>query len=561
LITVCRAPTLGRALIASLLLNAALIAHPVASAQEKSAANTHRSGTPGQSNRAENKPDEPAQQASHNPEAVADKSDETDKPDKAVARPVEHTSVTHHDLALAGRTIHYTATAGTLLIRDEEDKPYGSIFYVAYTVDGADAKRPLTFLYNGGPGSASLWLHMGSVGPMRVVTASPAATGSAPYQLVPNEETLLDQSDLVFIDAPLTGYSRAVGKATAKDFAGVDPDLKAFSRFIERYLTVNQRWGSPKFLFGESYGTTRSAGLSAVLQEDGVQLNGIVLLSSVLNYYRARAAGMDLDATYNLPSYAAIAWYHKKITGSTGIADDAMKAFVDQARAFARGEYSQAVAQGDNLSPAETDAIAARLNHFTGLSVEYIKEAKLRISPTRFRKELLRDEGGGEILGRYDARFEGTDADNAGENPSYDPSDTGIAGAYIATLHDYLQRELKYESTDEYRQSAGNIGEWDWHHRAAGSRYPDQMPDTALDLADTMRKNPRLKVLSANGWFDLATPFFGTEYDVAHMMLAPELSRNVTFTYYPAGHMVYLNVEALKEMRHDLAGFYAAAAR
>ncbi len=526
---------LGRALALSGVLVTVL---PAAYSQEKPQPTSHAA--------AQNQPGEPGRDSGGE--------------DKGDAKPVERASVTHHEITVNGKSLHYTATAGTLLIRNEEDKPYGSIFYVAYTADGAggaaDAKRPVTFLYNGGPGSASLWLHMGSVGPVRVVTASPAATGSGPYQLVPNDYTLLNTSDLVFIDAPLTGYSRGVGKATNKDFAGVDPDLKAFAKFIERYLTVNQRWNSPKFLFGESYGTTRSAGLSAVLQEDGVQLNGIVLLSSVLNYYRARAAGMDLDS-FNLPSYAAIAWYYKKVDGATGTADDGMKAFVEQARSFAAGDYAAALAKGDTLSAAETDAIAGKLSRFTGLSVTYLKEAKLRIAPSRFRKELLRDQG--DILGRYDARFEGTDYDNAGEIPSYDPSDTGIGGAFVSTLHDYLARELNYESTDEYRQSANTIGEWDWHHKAAGSRYADQMPDTAIDLADTMRKNPKLKVLSANGWFDLATPFFGTEYDVSHVMLAPALQKNVRFTYYPAGHMVYLNVEALKEMRHDLDGFYASA--
>ena len=271
-------------------------------AQEKAPGETRMAKADRSSDRqshAENQPDEAAQQTGHGEE-------------KSDAKPSERTSVTHHQITLAGKVLPYTATAGTLIIRDEEDKPYGSIFYVAYTADmpgmSPETKgRPVTFLYNGGPGSASLWLHMGSVGPLRVVTASPAATGSGPYQLVPNDYSLLNTSDLVFIDAPLTGYSRALGKATSKDFAGVDPDLKAFAKFVERYLTVNQRWNSPKFLFGESYGTTRSAGLAAVLQEDGVQLNGIVLLSSVLNYYRARAAGLDLDATYNLPSYAAIA--------------------------------------------------------------------------------------------------------------------------------------------------------------------------------------------------------------------------------------------------------------
>lgn len=479
------------------------------------------------------------------------------KPEEAA--PVERSVPTEHQIELNGKTIHYTATAGTLLIRNEEEKPYGSIFYVAYTQDGAEAKsRPVTFLYNGGPGSASLWLHMGSVGPMRVITDSPKATGSGPYQVVPNQYSLLDQSDLVFIDAPLTGYSRAVGKGTAKDFAGVDPDLHAFAKFIERYLTVNQRWNSPKFLFGESYGTTRSAGLSAALQEDGVSLNGITLLSSVLNYNASIGAGLEVSYVNYLPSYAAIAYYHKKLPQMPSD----MAAFVEEARVFARGEYAEALAEGDKLPPAQVDAIAEKLHHFTGLPVEYIKQANLRINPTRFRRELLREDG--EILGRYDARFESTENDNAGEYPDYDPSDTGISGAYVSAIHDYLSRDLKYDSTDEYMLSANTIGEWDWHHRPAGGGYggggrSEQLPYVAGDLADTIRKNPKLQVLSANGWFDLATPFFETEYELNHMMLTPQLQQNVHFTYYPAGHMVYLNVQALAKLRDDLRGFYASA--
>jgi len=482
------------------------------------------------------------------------KQHDSDKDQQSI--PPEKSSVTHHDITLDGKTIHYTATGGTLLIRDEDDKPYGSIFYIAYTQDGADPKtRPITFLYNGGPGSATLWLHMGSVGPVRVTTSSPAATGPAPYQIVPNQYSLLDKTDLAFIDAPLTGYSRAVGKATNKDFAGVDQDLKAFDKFIARYITVNQRWNSPKVLFGESYGTTRSAGLSAVLQEHGIALNGIVLLSSVLNYGR-RVPGLDTTYIAYLPSYAAIAWYHNKLQNKP--AD--MKAFLDEVRTFARSDYAEALSEGDQLSSAKLDAVAAKVSQYTGLSVQYVKEAKLRISPTRFRKELLRDEG--DILGRYDARFEGTDEDNAGENPGYDPSDTGIGGAFVAAEHDYLARELKYESTDEYRPTVyGNIGEWDWKHRGAGAGQgfggQQLLPYVAADLADTIRKNPKLKVMSANGYFDLATPFFATEYDLSHMMLTPDLARNVEFTYYPSGHMVYLNVDALKDFKHDLDNFYA----
>jgi len=487
------------------------------------------------------------------------KPDEGQKHDNEKEQPIppEKSSVTHHDITLDGKVIHYTTTAGTMLIRDEEEKPYGSIFYVAYTQDGVDAKnRPITFLYNGGPGSASLWLHMGSVGPVRVVTSSPAATGSAPYQIVSNQYSLLDKSDLVFIDAPLTGYSRAVGKATNKDFAGVDQDLKAFEKFIARYITVNQRWNSPKFLFGESYGTTRSAGLSAVLQENGISLNGIVLLSSILNYGEL-APGTDTQYIGNLPSYAAIAWYHNKLQNKP--AD--LNAFLNEVRAFARGDYSEALAEGDQLPSAKEDAIATKISQYTGLSVQYVKEAKLRISPTRFRKELMRGEG--DILGRYDARFEGTDVDDAGEYPGYDPSDTGIAGAFVAAENDYLSHELKYETTDEYRPSGNTIGEWDWKHRGAGAGRgfggQQAMPYVAGDLADTIRKNPKLKVFSANGYFDLATPFFITESDLSHMMLTPDLAKNVQFGYYPSGHMVYLNVDALKEFRGDLDKFYSSA--
>ncbi len=508
-------------------------------------------------------PSLPAQE--HHPGEPAPHADEQgghppQKPEEAA--PVERSSVTEHQMTVDGKVLHYTATAGTLLIRDQDDKPYGSIFYVAYTLDGAEPNtRPVTFLYNGGPGSASLWLHMGSVGPVRVVTDSPDATGSGPYQIVPNQYTLLDQSDLVFIDAPLTGYSRAVGKGTVKDFAGVDQDLKAFTKFIERYLTVNQRWNSPKFLFGESYGTTRSAGLSATLQEDGVSLNGITLLSSVLNYNASVGAGLELSYVNYLPSYAAIAFYHKKLPQMPSD----MVAFVEQAREFARGEYAEALAQGDKLPQAQMEAIAQKLNHFTGLPVEYLEQAKLRVNPSQFRAELLRGDGEtpGDIMGRYDARFEGTQPDDIEEFPSYDPSDTGIAGAYTAAIHDYLSRELKYDSPDEYKLSADTIGEWDWHHHAigGGSGYGrmQELPDVTPDLADTIRKNPRLRVFSANGWFDLATPFFATEYELNHMMLTPQLQKNVQIHYYPAGHMVYLNVDALRQMRDDLRTFYNEA--
>src|SRR6202034_3532645 len=293
--------------------------------------------------------------------------------------------------------------------------------------------------------------------PVRVVTESPKATGPAPFEWVQNQYSLIDKSDLVFIDAPLCGFSRAVGKGTAKDFAGVDQDVKAFEKFITRYITVNQRWGSPKYLFGESYGTPRSAALVAALNNDGIEFNGVVLLSSILNYY-VRSPGYDLDPKTYLPSYAAIAWYYNKVPHN-----GTLKEFVEKAREFSRGPYAAALEQGDRLPAAEFDAIAQQVSAFTGLSVAYVKDAKLRVSPTRFRKELLR--GDEQILGRYDARFEAFDVDAAGENPGFDPSDTGISGVFVGAFHNYLQNELKYTESEAYNLSGPGINEnWDWKH-------------------------------------------------------------------------------------------------
>ncbi len=471
--------------------------------------------------------------------------------------PPEIAAVTKHQMQLGGRTIHYTATAGNLLLKDPQDKPNGSIFYVAYTEDGVPANtRPVTFFYNGGPGSATVWLHMGSFGPVRVVTASPEATPPPPFEYKPNEYSLLDKTDLVFIDAPLTGFSRAVGKGTAKDFAGTDQDIHAFEQFITRYVTVNQRWNSPKFLFGESYGTTRSAGLVAALENDGLEFNGVVLLSSILNY-AVRSPGYDTEAVSYFPSFAAIAFQHGKVKPGVTLPE-----WVEQARQFAGGPYLTALQQGDRLPPAQFNAIAEKVAAFTGVPLEYVKDSKLRISATRFRKELLRDQE--RTMGRYDARFEGWDTDAAGEAPSYDPSSTGITGVFVGAFHDYLQRDLNYMSQEPYYLQGPGINQnWDFKHRPSGGqgygRGEQVLPDVAIDLSDAMRKNPHLKVFSANGWFDLATPFFGTEYDLDHMMLPGALKKNVEFGYYPAGHMVYLNVEALKQMHADMERFYGEA--
>jgi carboxypeptidase C (cathepsin A) len=472
--------------------------------------------------------------------------------DEDVQAPTTENAVrTKHSVSIGGRSIAYTATAGTLIIRDEKGQPQANVFYVAYTVDGGKAEqRPVTFLYNGGPGSSSMWLHMGSFGPMRIETASPAATAPAPYKLIPNNDSLLDKTDLVFIDAVGTGYSRPVGKAEGKDFWGVDQDISAFSRAIQRYVTLNNRWNSPKFLYGESYGTTRSAALVDALQDKGMYFNGVVLMSSILNY-GVRMPGYDEMFIGYVPSYAAAAWYHNKLANKP--AD--LKTYLDQVRAFARGPYAAALAKGQDVPPAEADAVARQLASYTGLPVDYIKEANLRIDPSRFRKELLRDER--RTLGRYDARFEGVDEDAAGEVPGYDASDSGISGAFVTAFHDYITSQLNYHSDLDYRPTFGDINkDWDWKHNAADQKRPLFTAYVAGDLAHAMRTNPHLQVLSVNGYYDFATPFFITEYDLSHMNLEPSLRNNLHFVYYPSGHMIYLNTEALQQLKGDLAHYY-----
>ncbi|HWA63760.1 MAG TPA: peptidase S10 [Caulobacteraceae bacterium] len=459
---------------------------------------------------------------------------------------------TRHSVTVDGRAIPYTATAGTLTIRDDDGKPRASMFYVAYVADrpkGAP-QRPVTFFYNGGPGSASMWLHMGSFAPMRIHTASPDPTPAAPFVIAPNNESLIDKTDMVFLDAIGAGFSRPLGDAKGKDFWGVDQDADAFARAIMRYLTVADRWNSPKFLFGESYGTTRSAALAYALQDNDVQLNGVLLLSSILNY-GIRTPGFDRIYVNYLPSYAAAAWYHHRLANPP--VD--LGPFLAEVRAWANGPYAAVLAKGTDAPQAEIDAVAHQMSLYTGLSEAFIKEADLRVDLGRFRKELLRDQR--RTIGRYDSRFTGIDVDAAGEDPEFDPSDTGVQGAFVAAFHDYLQNELDFTTDLSYRPGYDVIGrEWDWRHKAPGARFPQPVADVAQDLGATMRKNPHLKVYSLNGLYDMATPFFGTEYDLGHMQLDPSLRGNVRFAYYPSGHMVYLNPDALKTMKADVARFY-----
>ena len=406
------------------------------------------------------------------------------------------------------------------------------------------------FLYNGGPGSPTLWLHMGSVGPMRLVTGNPDYIRPAPFQFGPNPDTLLGSTDLVFLDAPGAGYSRPLGDAKGSDFYGVDQDADAFARAILRYVTKYNRWDSPKFLFGESYGTTRSGALAYQLQDRGMALNGVVLLSSIMNYGR-RQPGLDQDYLNYMPSYAATAWYHHKMPNPPATVAEA----AEMGREFAEGAYASALAKGQTITPEEENAVAQRMSQLTGLSADFIKRSNLRVDLSRFRKELLRDER--ETVGRFDSRYTGVDSDAAGDSPDFDASDVAISGAFIGTLHNYLAQDLGYDTNMQYRLSARDEKDfdWDWKHKAPGRSFAMNNPNTALDLAAAMRENPYLKVLSLNGWYDMATPFFGTEFDLDHMMLEPEQRKNLEFRYYPAGHMVYLNPDALHSLRVDVAQF------
>lgn len=453
-----------------------------------------------------------------------------------------------------GKAIAYTQTAGTLTIRDAKGKPTASMFYTAYVAPGKN--RPVTFLYNGGPGSSSLWLRMGSFAPEHVRTTNPEAVKPAPFDVGPNNDSLIGSTDMVFLDAIGSGYSRILGDAKPSDFYSVDGDVDAFAKAIIRYTTKNGRWASPKYIFGESYGTTRSGALAYQLEDRGMALNGVVLLSSIMNY-GIRQSGFDTIHIGYLPSYAATAWYHNRVPGGRPAS---LEAFVEEARQFANGPYAAALLKGQDISPQEEDGVAQQMSRFTGLSVDYLKRANLRVNLSRFRKELLR--GDRETVGRFDSRYTGVDDDAAGDSPDYDASSTGITGLYVGSFLDQVTRQMGYETTLDYRLSAREGGDfkWDWTHEAP-SGGKQNVADVTADLSAAMRTNPHLRVLSLNGYYDMATPFFSTERDLKHMMLEPALRPNLQFHYYPAGHMVYLNPEALHQMRLDMERYYAEGAR
>ncbi len=479
--------------------------------------------------------------------------------DDAPPLPTTPDAVTRHTVSVDGRTLRYSATAGRTVLYDAKNEPAASLFSVAYTLDGArEASRPVAFLWNGGPGSSSLWLHLGAFAPL-VVRGNGTSPVALPAALVPNDGTLLDATDLVFVDAPGTGFSRVGGKGKPADFYGVDQDARAFSQFIERWLSAHDRWGSPKFLIGESYGTTRAANVVDRLQNAGVGINGVALISSVLdkNTLDPAPPGEDLSNVKYLPSEAAVAWYQDALPGPR---PPRLEPFLADVRRFAAGPYASALLQGANLDPAARRAIVAQSHAYVGLDESYIERADLRLDPGRFEKELLR--GRGRLAGRLDGRFVGYDIDRTSDSPAYDPTlDASLQSAFVSAFNRYVREDLRYRSDLRYLPfNYGEVGNaWSFKRDAADVGIAVQVPDVIPDLAQALTRNPGLRVFSANGYYDLATPFFGTELDLAHLGIDPALRAHVTYGYYRSGHMIYLDPAARRSLRADLESWMRAA--
>ena len=464
----------------------------------------------------------------------------------------EKTSTTSHSIQIGGQTVKYTATAGTLALKKEDGTPTASMFYVAYTRDGvADlARRPLTFAFNGGPGSSSVWLQMGALGPKRVAMDPEGKPLPPPYRLVDNEYSILDLTDLVFIDPVSTGYSRAVPENTANTFHGFTGDLQSVGEFIRQYTSRHERWTSPKFLAGESYGTTRAAALSGYLQQSlGMNLNGIVLVSSVLNFETISFdPGNDLPYALFLPTYTATAWYHKKLAKDLQAAG--LEKAVAEARRYAGGAYTLALFKGDSIAPEERAAAVKNLARLTGLPPQFIDESNLRVPMQRFAKELLRDQR--RTVGRYDSRLQETDLDAAGERPDYDPSYASVQGP-TAAFNQYVRSDLKFDSDLPYEILTGRVRPWSFRE------FENRYLNVAETLRQAMTQNPALRVYVACGYYDLATPFFAAEYTVDHMLLDPALRTHISLGYYEAGHMLYTNLKSLEAAKSNIAHFYTSA--
>jgi carboxypeptidase C (cathepsin A) len=530
----------------ALVIAAAVFATTAAIAQANPTTNPPQANPPQQPARTE-QPSAPSQmtgpQAQQPPQQQRERTRGSEQPQGEGGQkhtpppPEEKTSVTHHSAKIGGQVINYTATAATYVIRADDGSPKATMFYVAYTKDGVDAsRRPLSFVYNGGPGSASLFTHMG-MGPKRVTLSADGHGMAAPYSVVDNEDSFLDATDLIFIDAVSTGYSRPAPGENPTQFHGIVQDANWFADFIYQYINRNERWLSPKFLIGESYGTTRSAELAGVLQErHQIYLNGIVLLSTVAfsNW------GADDRSEFFLPTYTTTAWYHHML--QPDLQSLTVEQVAQKAREFAHGEYAAALEKGDAMSPEEHKKIVDEIAHFTALSPKYIDESNLRVSPFRWFRELQRDKR--LTTGRLDSRFTGMEVDAAGERPDYDPSEASYEGAYVATFHDYVRRELKWES-DMYYTVSANVRPWD----QTGNT------EVAEVLRAAMTQQTYLKVLVVAGYYDVATPFNGIEQTVSHMHLEPSVRKNVSFAYYDAGHMMYVDEKEHHKLHKDVDEF------
>jgi carboxypeptidase C (cathepsin A) len=468
---------------------------------------------------------------------------------------------------LASGAIDYQAVVGTLVVHpkgwddaappdDKTPATEATMSFVAYFKHGADAaRRPLTFLFNGGPGSSTVWLHMGSFGPKRVVTEDHTHTPAAPYQVVDNEQTLLDASDLVFVDAPGTGFGRVAGKDKESSFFGVDQDIHAFTMFISQFLSKYNRWNSPKYIFGESYGTMRGAGLALALQNENIDLNGVMLLSCILDWDTMPddpQLNPSIDEPYevSLPTYAATAWYHHKLPNQP----KALRPLLDDVERFALSDYALALLQGNGLKPEAKQAIAAKLHEFTGLPVAYLLKSNLRIEYGAFEKTLLSDDD--LTTGTLDTRFTGATIDPLSKTTSYDPQSAAIGSAYVSAFNTYVRQTLKYAGDLPYKSDIDVYGSWDYKHQAPGAGQPlIALPNVLPDLAVAMKHNPDLKVMVNGGYFDVSTPYFEGWFETHHLPIPADLQKNIEYHYYESGHMVYVHLPALTELHDNVVKF------